>query len=194
MSNPMSRRDLTQETARGQSSASNAELISGCLDGDTACWEQIVTAYERLVFAIALREGLDREDASDITQEVFAALVSSLDTIDDPDRLESWIMTVTRRKVWRRRADRVSGSPADPRFDPADDPSDALLDAVWMYDTVRALGEPCTSLIHALFFDPDEPTYEAVAQRLDRPIGSIGPTRSRCLSALRRAIESEDAR
>ena len=174
--------------------SSNAQLIRGCLDGDTACWEQIVTSYERLVFAIALREGLDREDASDITQDVFATLVTSLGNIADPDRLESWIMTVTRRKVWRKRADRVSGSTADPRFDSTDDPSDALLDAVWVYETVKALGEPCTSLIHALFFDPDEPSYEAVARQLDRPIGSIGPTRSRCLSALRRDIESEGLR
>lgn len=190
----MTRPHHRSRTSRRESAATNAALIRACLDGDTAAWEQIVTAYERLVFAIALREGLDREDASDVTQDVFATLVSSLDTIADPDRLESWIMTVTRRRVWRKRADRVSGSTTDPRFDATDDPSEAFLDAVWVYESVKALGEPCTSLIHALFFDPDEPSYEAVAQQLDRPIGSIGPTRSRCLSALRRVIESEELR
>lgn len=183
--------------ARQETGRETAELLKRCAQGDVAAWDQVVNDYQRLVYAIAVREGLDESDASDVTQEVFGALLASLNTIREPERLASWLMTVARRATWRRRVDRAVGTPLDPRLDaPADcvtDPDEFVARAIWVHDAVAALGEPCTSLLRTLFFDPDEPSYAEAAAQLELPIGSIGPTRSRCLGRLRRELDRGDS-
>jgi RNA polymerase sigma factor (sigma-70 family) len=172
--------------------ADNRALIESCIDGDTRAWNTLVERYERLVYAIALREGLDTEDAADVLQETFTTLMKSLRAISEPDRLSYWLMTVARRESWRRRRkQRDSGwhpiGSAD--HEPEDDHSDETIQALWVYDAIQELGEPCRSLVLALFFDPEEPSYAEIAMRVGRPIGSLGPLRSRCLQQLRLALE-----
>src|ERR1051326_7506907 len=79
----------------------DGSLVRACRTGDQTAWELLVRRYQRLVHAIPLRAGLDEDAAADVFQEVFAALVQRLDSIDDPDRLASWILTTTRRMTWR---------------------------------------------------------------------------------------------
>ena len=57
---------------------------------------------------------------------------------------------------------------------------DALL-----WQAFAHLDDACRQLLRVLMADPP-PAYAAVAAALEVPIGSIGPTRSRCLSKLRR--------
>lgn len=175
------------------SSMSNDELLARCEAGDRAAWEALVSKYERLVYSIAVREGLDAHDASDVTQEVFAALLTSVATIEQPERLGSWLMTVARRATWRRRGARRTSVELDDVLDTVDDPNDELVRAVWLYEAVDALGEPCSSIIVALFLDPAEPSYAEIALRLGRPIGSLGPTRARCLERLRAFLQEDVA-
>jgi RNA polymerase sigma factor (sigma-70 family) len=175
------------------SPVANDDLLRRCGCGDDEAWQSLVSKYERLVYSIALREGLDPDDAADVTQEVFAALLSAVETIDQPDRLGSWLMTVTRRMTWRRRSNRRATAELDGVLATLDDPNDELVRAVWLYEAVSALGEPCSSIIVALFLDPAEPSYAEIALRLGRPIGSLGPTRARCLERLRLCLEEDAA-
>lgn len=178
-------------------STSNAELIERCRSGQPDAWNELVKRYQRLVYAIPIREGLDVEDAAEVAQHTFATLVRQLDSIREPTRLSSWLMTVARREVWRRRraiADTVEEL-TDPitaeeseRLEP-DDWTDRYAELAWIYDAVQSLGEPCRSLVLGLFFDPAEPSYAAIAVGLGRPVGSIGPLRARCLARLRTALE-----
>lgn len=170
----------------------NAELLVGCRDGDHRAWEQIVDRYERLVYAIPLREGLRRDDAADVTQETFAALVDSLDRIKDPDRLGYWLMTVARRLTWRVRHGQRHGVIDLDEIAADDGPSivDGTLHAVWVHEAITRLDDPCRSLVLSLFFDPSEPSYGEIALRLGRPLGSVGPLRARCLGRLREILEA----
>src|SRR5689334_15580873 len=93
----------------------DAELLRGCRDGDARSWDELVGRYERLVYSVALRNGLDDEDAADATQNTFVALLNTLDQLQNEDRLAFWLMTVARRQAWRiaRRRDRDVGPPAE---------------------------------------------------------------------------------
>ncbi len=173
---------------------SNAALLEGCRSGDQLAWAGLVRRYERLVYAIALREGSDADVASDIAQETFAELLRSIDSIREPEQLSHWLATVCRRTAWKRRhtptdlaldmTDEIIGS-----ADFADDPARAFE----IYDVVQALGEPCRSLIIGLFFDPAQPDYASIAVQLGRPPGSIGPLRGRCLARLRTLLAEVSA-
>lgn len=166
---------------------SNALLLRGCRRGEQPAWAQLVRRYERLVYAIALRECTDADLACDVTQETFAELLRSIDSIRDPERLGHWLATVCRRTAWRRRG-ATTCRPlelTDEHIGVTEDFTDDLTRALEIYDTVQSLGEPCRSLIIGLFFDPAQPDYASIAVQLGRPPGSIGPLRGRCLARLR---------
>lgn len=169
----------------------NEALVRACQAGDALAWSEIVDRYERLVYAIPLKEGLSFDQAADVAQETFAALMTSMHRIRQPERLASWLMTVARRLSWRERsraaADRIDIAGIDVLD--VGDVSDDWVTVEWVYDSVQGLGEPCRSLVLSLFFDPDEPSYAEIALRLGRPVGSVGPLRARCLDRLRSVLE-----
>ena len=68
---------------------SDLELLSACRDGDQDAWEVLVERYERLVFSVALRNGVTREEAADITQMTFIALLASIEKLREEQRVAS---------------------------------------------------------------------------------------------------------
>jgi RNA polymerase sigma factor (sigma-70 family) len=159
--------------------------------GDMAAWDELVGRYEWLVFGVARRNGLSREDAADVTQATFLALLESLDSIRTDDRLASWLMTVSRRQSWaqRNRAFREApgaGEVAD-RIDDHD-PVACWEELTVLHDALDRLGRPCRDLLRALYLDPAEPSYRDVAETMGYQIGGIGPMRARCLRRLRRDL------
>lgn len=167
----------------------DAGLLDACRLGDARAWREVVARYERLVFSIALRYGLSREDAADVCQSAFTALLEQLDAVRDGTRLGAWLATVARRHAWRLLERSRHESGVDPGTEP--DPVEPIADAerlLWVTDGLLALSEPCRDLLLALYFDESEPSYAEVAQRFDRPVGSIGPTRARCLQRLREEL------
>lgn len=169
----------------------NSALIRACQDGDALAWSEIVDRYQRLVYAIPLKEGLDIDQAADVAQETFTTLMTSLHRIRQPDRLASWLMTVARRLSWRER-NRAGCDELDVDAVDVEDGADAGSEwatVEWVYDALQGLSDPCRSLVLSLFFDPAEPSYAEIAMRLGRPVGSVGPLRARCLERLRTLLE-----
>jgi RNA polymerase sigma factor (sigma-70 family) len=175
--------------------AGNSDLLRRCLGGDQEAWSALVDKYERLVYAIPLREGCGEELARDITQETFSQLLRSLKSITEPDSLAQWLATVCRREVWRRRtADGFNELElVEEQLDPAPDFVDGYVHSAEVYEAVQALPNPCRSLIFGLFFDPTEPDYATLAVQLGRPVGSIGPLRGRCLGQLKTIMSDRAA-
>lgn len=169
----------------------NASLVQGCRRGDTAAWNTIVDRYERLVYAVPIKEGLSIEEAADVTQETFATLMASLDRIRRPESLASWLMTVARRLSWKERHRESRRNLDVTEFDVgADiDVSAESVEVQWVYDAIQGLAEPCRTLVLSLFFDPAEPSYAEIAVRIGRPLGSVGPLRARCLERLKALLE-----
>lgn len=172
------------------------DVLERCRRGDGAAWREVVSRYERLVYSIPRRLGLGPSEAADVAQATFAALIASLSSIDDPDRLASWLGTVARRESYKQMtASRrtVTLTDGDDPIDP-DDPFERLDRALWIHAAVHELGEPCRTLLEQLFFDRSAPSYDDVAQKMMRPVGSIGPMRSSCLARLRHVLEPAEMR
>lgn len=179
----------------------DSDLIQACRAGDTDAWERLVDEYERLVYSIALNQGATAEDAADVTQITFTILMESLDDLRDDSNLAAWLGTVARRHTWRllkRRRREPTGADADIAGDPTarKSPESNTNVAVarweqieWIEYGLKLLDDRCRQLLLALYFDPDEPSYADVADRLDMAVGSVGPTRARCLERMRRHLE-----
>ncbi len=169
------------------------ELLSRCRLGDAGAWDQLVARYERLVFSVAVRNGLDREDAAEVTQVTFVALLDSIGRLKDDERLSYWLMTVARRQAWRLRSRRDRETSWSDRSVAEVDPIDDWERVAVVHDALQGLGDPCRELLVALYFDPAEPSYAEVAERMGRAIGGIGPMRGRCLKHLRELLAQDIA-
>ena len=179
---------------------SDRDLIRRCQQGSAGAWQQLMNKYERLVYSIPLRYGVSRDDAADIAQNTFTILIESLDTLSEDSRLGAWLATVARRNTWRLLERNRREIPSE-NLDGADLAARAVLlgksnaDSIehWelteLLDTgLSQIGEPCRELLLALYFEPELSSYAEVASRLDMPLGSIGPTRARCLKRLRQVL------
>lgn len=171
----------------------DAELLEGCRQRDPSAWDQLVARYERLIYSVALRNGVSAEDAADITQTTFVELIDALDRLRDEDRLASWLMTVARRQAWRVRNAARRVIPSDELPEDAHDPFADWGTLTTLHDALAQLGGVCRQLLEALYLAPERPSYAELAERTGRSIGSIGPTRGRCLQRLRELV-GEDAR
>lgn len=185
----------------GLADEDDAALVARCRRGEAAAWEALVNRYQRLVYAIVRRVGLDEHAAADVFQTVFARLVTHLPRIAEPHRLQAWIVTTAKREVLLalRRGQRTVSMTRDDddgessgEFDVADEallPGEALEEVQQLDGLRRALDKldaRCRELLLLLFRDDDDKVpYEEVGQRMGMSVGSIGPTRSRCLGKLR---------
>ena len=157
--------------------------------------------YERLVYAIAIREGLSSEDAADVAQVTFEAFIDAMPRLTNATSIGAWFASVARRQAWRQR-DRRRREAAVLRRDAhqvavpewIDEPSLEIDERVLeLHECLVSLGEPCRAILTALYFDPDRPSYADIAAALGRPVGSIGPTRARCLQQMRSQITFSEA-
>jgi len=185
------------------------DLVTRARHGDKQAWDAIVERYAPLIWSICRQYRLDDADAQDVGQMVWLHLVDHLDDLRDPAALPGWLATTTRRQCFRLRQ-------ASSRFKQVTGP---LVDADNMADTgaVQAdhellLAERHAALREAMADLPPgyrelmalltaEPpvSYAEISAKLGIPIGSIGPSRSRCLARLRRhpaiaALIDADAR
>src|SRR5437763_9623141 len=90
----------SQEVAAEAMSQSDEELLRACRAGDAAAWETLLRRYQRLVYAVPRRAGLDEDAAADVFQDVFATLIENVEKIEQPSRLHAWLVTTARRKTW----------------------------------------------------------------------------------------------
>jgi RNA polymerase sigma factor (sigma-70 family) len=180
---------------------SDEALIQACRRGDQAAWELLVARYQRLIYSIPRRAGLDEHLAADVFQRVFVTLVQKLDQIEHPERIGAWLTTTARREVWRisRRertvATLVSADEELMEDLPDSTPSpDELLVRLEEQHKVRVavatLDGRCRQLLTLLFYRADPPSYTEIALTLGTSEGSIGPTRARCLQKLRRLLDA----
>lgn len=176
---------------------SDRELIEACRKGNGQAWQMVLDQYSGLVFSISLNSGLSAEDAADVTQLTFTIFMESLDRLRDDSNLAAWLSTVAKRHSWRVKSQRRRESP-DYDTDLADK-WDTLADSrnptkrwetlQWLNYGLNLLNQRCRQLLLALYFDQNEPSYAQIAHTFKMRIGSIGPTRTRCLKKLRQLLE-----
>jgi RNA polymerase sigma factor (sigma-70 family) len=172
--------------------ATTRQLLAAASAGDQAAWDALVERYTPLLWSVARSCRLQAPDAADVVQTTWLRLVEHLDRIADPDRLPGWLATTARRECLRLL--RQAGREVQSHTALIDMPDDAPeLDAGLLRDerdaalwhALTLLEEFCQRLIRVLMADPP-PSYAEASVILGIPVGSVGPSRGRCLAKLRR--------
>jgi RNA polymerase sigma factor (sigma-70 family) len=171
------------------------DLVARARNGDKPAWDALVERYATLIWMICRRHRLGAADAEDVGQSVWLQLVDHLHTIRDPAALPGWLVTVTRRECLRvlgaARGPLAGGYVMDVEILPDEQAGLAeqeLLAAerhAALREALRDLPLSGQQLILLLIEDPPVP-YTEISARLGIAVGSIGPTRRRCLNRLRR--------
>ena len=71
------------------------EIVQECLRGNGRAFEELVTRHKGKIYNIAYRFTSNKEDALDITQEVFIKAYNSLKQYDPKFKFSSWILKIT---------------------------------------------------------------------------------------------------
>jgi RNA polymerase sigma factor (sigma-70 family) len=173
-----------------------AALVSAAAEGDRRAWDEIVARFTPLVLAVVHRHRLRHADAADVHQTVWLRLVEQLGRLREADALPGWIATTARNECLRMLRVQQRTLPYDPQSeDEPASPDDAVADLdeemeaaqrrQALREGFRSLSEQCQVLLAKLMADPP-PSYAVVGAELGVPVGSIGPTRIRCLEKLRK--------
>ena len=163
--------------------------------GDPGGVDELVRTMTPVLWNVVRAYGLTQDLAQDVIQSTWLILIRRADTIADPHAVAAWLTTTARREAWRAasggtRSITVSdddleylseNAPSAEERAVADD-GDSLL-----WECVHTLSDRCQRLLRIVAFD-ERPDYARVAQELSMPVGSIGPTRGRCLAKLRAAL------
>jgi len=173
-------------------------LVGAAAVGDEAAWTALVDRFSPLVYAIVRGFRLGTADAEDVNQTVWLRLVEHLGRLREPERVGAWLAATTRNECLRalRLAGRQVPAEDEAVFDRADpsEPIDRALllgerDAA-LWRAFESLPERCRQLLRVVIADP-APSYDEVAAAVGLSVGSIGPTRTRCLKQLRMFAELE---
>lgn len=172
------------------------ELLQAAAAGDRDAWAELVRCYDRLLRARTRAFGLQEADALDVIQATWLRLHENLSRIKDPERLPGWLNTTAGRECLRVIAQhRRSVAPLDANLlvDQAAGPEQRLLEAERDQEVraaVEGLPDGSRSIIRALF-GAEPLSYAQLAGQQGIALGSIGPTRGRALSQLRRCLERD---
>jgi RNA polymerase sigma factor (sigma-70 family) len=192
------------QTGPGHAAADRAARLGASFEqaraGDQAAMREVVAQLNPLLWRVARAQGLAAEEAADVVQTSWLELVRRLNDIRSPQALTAWLITATRREAWRVREQArrhiSAGGAADSLDavpDPGPRPGDQLLtderdQALWR--AFRLLSDRCRELLR-IVAQVSRPDYTAVAEALGMPVGSIGPTRGRCLAKLRALLAAD---
>jgi RNA polymerase sigma factor (sigma-70 family) len=172
----------------------HGELLKRAAGNDQTAWNALVDRFGSVVWSIARSFGLDEATAKDVSQTVWLKLVENLDRIEDPERLPGWLATTCKREALRVSRLRARTVPTEFEYDVVDEsPSleSILVEAEERSEVVAAfhtLGHGCRQLLRLLIIVPAL-SYAEISEMTGRPVGSLGPTRARCLEALKQAIQ-----
>jgi RNA polymerase sigma factor (sigma-70 family) len=179
--------------------ASVAALVTSAAEGNKSAWEQLVTRFGGLIESVGWRHGLSAADRNELQQTTWLRLVENIERIRQPERIGGWLATTARREslqIIRRAGKYTTGADTlletlpntnepEPDTGPIAEEQAAAVQAAW-----RRLKPRCRDLLSLLITD-DAMAYRDLSELLNMPIGSIGPTRARCLEHLRHLVIEE---
>ncbi len=194
-----SRRNATSGPGASHRSVSVSALVQGARDGNSGAWEELVARFGGMIAATGRRYRLSPADIAELQQTTWLRLVENIHRVEQPERVGGWLATTARREsllLVKRAAKYYSGadqmlvnmadgSLPEPDARPIAGEREAVVHAAW-----GRLKPRCQELLSLLV--SDEPVgYSNLSTLLQMPVGSIGPTRARCLEHLRRLVAEE---
>lgn len=174
------------------------DLFNGWRAGDSADFDTLVRLLTPMLWHLARAYRVTEVTAEDAVQSTWAALVAHADSIADPQALVRWLSVTVQREAARLAKQEARAQPAeapeiDLRLPFQAGPEVVALEAaerdvLWAH--VSRLSPRCQQLLRVLAF-ADRPDYKRLSAELNVPVGSIGPTRGRCLNKLKEACLSD---
>jgi RNA polymerase sigma factor (sigma-70 family) len=172
--------------------AAAAHAFTRWRDGEADGLDDLVRLLSPVLWQVVRATGLDRDRAEDVVQTTWIALVDHADSITSPQGIAAWLCTSARREAWRAGRQASRERPVEDQVlshglpDHESPEHQVVLDdeAQLIRDCLDRLPERCQKLLRIVAWEP-RPDYSSVADALEMPIGSIGPTRRRCLDKLR---------
>jgi RNA polymerase sigma factor (sigma-70 family) len=174
-----------------------AAAFSDFRDGRPEAMGTLVDALTPLLWHTARAQGLGAAQAEDVVQNTWLQLLQHASGITEPAGVLKWLITTTRREAWasarRSRREDVRDDMTEAMASPsvrADETVEVVLrsqDQGMLWRHFKDLPERCQALLRVIAL-AERPDYAQVAEALGMPVGSIGPTRGRCLAKLRRAL------
>jgi RNA polymerase sigma factor (sigma-70 family) len=179
--------------------ADTARLVAAAAGGDRVAWQGLVGHFSGLVWSITRAHRLADADAADVFQTTWLRLAEHIGSIEHPERVGAWLATAARRECLQSlrasartvpvddmtRLDRgAGGRPTEDAVLAAEQEREDAERAAALWRALARLPARCYELLRVLMASP-KPSYAEVAAALGLPVGSIGPTRARCLDKLR---------
>ena len=176
-----------------------AALVRQAASGDRSAWERLVDQYSRLIWAMTRDFKLSESDAADVVQATWLRLLEHIDRIEHPARISSWLATTARHECLRHVAARKrvmlihhEDAALTEVASPQPEVDERLLTAEQaqaVRDALSRLPSRWQQLLELLMADPPV-SYVEISSKLGLPVGSIGPTRRRCLERLRVLLQT----
>lgn len=170
--------------------APDETILSKAQLGDPDAWRLLVDTYSGVVWAVLRSLRVQEPDRSDIYQSVFLKLTTHIGTIREPLALPGWLATVTRRQcidMFRKQDRQPTPSEATADVEANEPlPEEQIIvddERVAVMRSFRRLDEKCQRLLSLMFFGMEH-SYSAISEIVEIPVGSIGPSRQRCLEKL----------
>jgi RNA polymerase sigma factor (sigma-70 family) len=148
-----------------------------------------------MLWHVVRSSGLDQATAEDVVQTTWLTLVRSGQSISEPRAVAGWLCTTARREAWRVSKQASRQQPVEDETiarklpdEPAPEGQVVLDDEnARLWESLGRLPERCQKLLRIVAAEA-RPDYSVIATQLGMPVGSIGPTRGRCLDKLRREL------
>lgn len=197
---------MSNPSAKGMparnSDVSDAELFLACRNGKENAWEELVERYQRLIATIPRRAGLSEEQVSDIFQDVFMTLLEKMQSIEQPEKIRSWLVTTAKFKTWAIVNGRRDQSSIDDEENPtthilsddsplADDKLIELEQQHLVRTALNRLEERCRTILTMLYLKDPPSSYLEVAEEIGVGETSISPLRARCLKKIAKILSNE---
>ncbi|MGJ6980252.1 RNA polymerase sigma factor [Aestuariimicrobium soli] len=184
---------MTSTLPRTSLADAAAEAFRDHLAGRPERMRDLVDLVTPVLWSVARSAGLTPEEAEDTVQTAWLTLVRSQASIRDPQTVLAWLLTTVRRDAWRVKRRTRTTAPEPEVVVATDDPAaEAIAHDTnrTLWDHVARLNPRCQALLrvvaHAQTAD-----YAGISAALGMPVGSIGPTRGRCLAALRTSLSAD---
>lgn len=163
--------------------------------GDQAGLHDLVSVMTPILWQVVRAYGLPRELAEDVVQSTWLALVRRRSAIVDPAAVGGWLTITARREAWRTAKRTRKDEPVEDDHLAVHLPQQRSAESSVveqdrderLWNAVDALPERCRRLLRVVAYE-NRPDYAGLAADLGMSVGSIGPTRGRCLAKLRVAL------
>ena len=174
------------------------EAFAAYRGGDSDRLNELVVVTTPILWHTVRSYRLDAAATEDVLQSTWLALVRRAEHIEDPRAVLQWLIVTARREAWRvataaRRTEPSAWEGDEFTAPAADQPESIVVRSAQdrlLWEHIKTLSMRCQQLLRVIAFS-DRPDYEAISKALGIPVGSIGPTRGRCLAKLRISLATD---